>query len=268
MLYFMKWRVLPLKSNSGPMNMALDEAIAESVLERKSPPTIRFYGWQSPTISLGYRQKLQDDINIEACRNLGAVLVRRPTGGSAVLHLPSDLTYSVMVRDDNLPSHLQGKIKACYQHVCDYVIRTLQNDQIGLPAEQPAESPNDIRVYGCKISGNAQVRFKSSQGVVFLQHGTLLYDYDVDLLRKLIPDKNPGAIGWVKKWRDIPRETLYVAMVDAFTRGKEWMIGEISKDEHTRAILLSKEKYGNPSWTKKQGTVLKGSCYDHMGRSE
>ena len=267
--------------------MALDEAIGEEVMSRRSPATIRFYAWDHPTISLGNNQMIGSDIDVEACGEHQVRIVRRPTGGSAVLHMPSDLTYSVMVRDQDLSNELnelQGRLKISYHYFCNPIVGALQSPQIGLPAECPAESPNDIRVYGCKISGNAQVRLRWSGGqghasgnvsghpskveLGLLQHGTILYEFDEPLLRRLVRDPKPGGIGWVRKWRDVSREDVYAVLVDHFTAGKEWVWGEPNIAELARAEQLVREKYGSWEWTAKQGHKIKGSCYDHVGRGE
>ena len=84
----------------GATNMALDEAILQARLREIVPPTLRFFSWDPPTVSLGYGQRLDATINVEVCQPLGVGLVRRPTGGSAIYHdaLEREVTYSVVAR--------------------------------------------------------------------------------------------------------------------------------------------------------------------------
>ena len=88
------WRVLSHGPQDGAWNMALDEAIARAVGAGQVPATVRFYAWGAPTVSLGCLQATQGAIAPAACRERGVGVVRRPTGGRAVLH-DDELTYSV-----------------------------------------------------------------------------------------------------------------------------------------------------------------------------
>jgi len=89
------WRLLGTGLADGATNMAIDEAILWAVAEGKSPPTLRFYGWQPPCLSIGYSQSMEDEVNVDRCREAGIDIVRRPTGGRAILHA-DELTYSVV----------------------------------------------------------------------------------------------------------------------------------------------------------------------------
>jgi len=75
--------------------MAIDEAILWAVAEGKSPPTLRFYGWEPPCLSIGYSQSMEGEVDVDKCREVGVDFVRRPTGGRAILHA-DELTYSVV----------------------------------------------------------------------------------------------------------------------------------------------------------------------------
>ena len=91
-----RWRLLRDPPGDGAWNMAIDEAIARAVAEGRSPSTLRFYGWREPTVSLGYLQRSCGAVDRAACGRLGVAIVRRPTGGRAVLHA-RELTYSAAV---------------------------------------------------------------------------------------------------------------------------------------------------------------------------
>ena len=102
----MYWRVINYRIADPAWNMAVDEAILISYLEGKSPPTLRFYGWSPATVSLGYFQNVELEINIERLNLKGYGLVRRNTGGRAVLH-DRELTYSMVAgANEGLPDNL------------------------------------------------------------------------------------------------------------------------------------------------------------------
>ena len=98
------WRLLVTEPTDGATNMAIDEAVWLGRRAGASPPTIRFFAWAPPTVSLGYGQPLDRHVDIAACRRLGVGLVRRPTGGSAIYHdgPERELTYSVVAAADDI----------------------------------------------------------------------------------------------------------------------------------------------------------------------
>lgn len=93
--------------------MAIDEAVFREVGRNGGPPTLRFYGWSAPAVSIGYFQAVATQIDPEACREAGVALVRRPTGGKAVYH-DGDLTYAVVAPEKNplFPPTLIGTYEA------------------------------------------------------------------------------------------------------------------------------------------------------------
>src|SRR2546430_9302605 len=96
------WRLLLDKPASGAWNMAVDEVLLDAVAAGEAPPTIRFYEWAPPCLSLGYFQPF-DVVDVDGCRALGVEVVRRPTGGRAILH-DRELTYSIA-----LPASVLGQ---------------------------------------------------------------------------------------------------------------------------------------------------------------
>ncbi|MBN2538425.1 MAG: lipoate--protein ligase family protein, partial [Deltaproteobacteria bacterium] len=91
------WRIIPFEQYDPFENMAIDEAIFRVNQRREMPPTLRFYGWKKPAVSLGYFQHAESEIQCGYCRDRDIDIVRRPTGGKAVLH-GDDLTYSLVAR--------------------------------------------------------------------------------------------------------------------------------------------------------------------------
>ncbi|MDR2070690.1 MAG: lipoate--protein ligase family protein [Treponema sp.] len=156
-------------------NMGLDEALLESAARGGSLPVLRFYGWEPRAVSVGYFQGLEEEVDIQACKDRGVDVIRRITGGGAVFH-HAELTYSII-----LPvSHpLAGSsIQDSYRILCGGVIRGL--DLLGLNAR--FAPVNDIVCGDRKISGNAQTRRMNT----VLHHGTVLLDLDPDLMFSLL----------------------------------------------------------------------------------
>ncbi|MBI5593744.1 MAG: lipoate--protein ligase family protein [Deltaproteobacteria bacterium] len=170
------WRLLDTGMLPGPLNMAIDQALFEMHAAGESLPTLRFYQWQPPAVSLGYFQK-RHGLNLSACRDLGIDVVQRPTGGRAVLHV-NDLTYSVIAGAGELPFSLP----AAYGRLCEALLAGFR--MLGFEAAQgdektPSLSENicfmhpsigDIVFNGKKFIGSAQ----TWQGTSLLQHGSIV----------------------------------------------------------------------------------------------
>src|SRR5574341_1143833 len=103
-----RWRLILDGKDDGPTNMAVDQAIFRSVEIGASPPTLRFYGWMPPTISLGYAQDM-GVLDLEKCLSSGVGIVKRPTGGKAVFH-DKEVTYSLScpIPSGYFPDTLRG----------------------------------------------------------------------------------------------------------------------------------------------------------------
>ncbi len=175
------WRVIRDGFNDGYYNMAVDEAIASAVEEGISPPTLRFYGWKSPTLSIGYSQRLENKIDAEYCRKNKIDIVLRPTGGRAVLH-DKEVTYSIASPKNN--PLFPDNISETYRVIGEALSKGLSilgidansNSAFRIPHSvfrNPScfatTSQYEITVNGKKLIGSAQRRFKNS----FLQHGSI-----------------------------------------------------------------------------------------------
>ena len=173
------WRLIIDRTADGPTNMAIDEAIAQAVARRIVPPTLRFYEWDPPCVSLGRHQKLSD-IDLDACAIRGYGVVRRPTGGRAILHT-DELTYSVAAPDDD--PRVAGGVMDAYHRLSLGLVAGLR--LLGIPADEApgtsriganasaacfeVSSAYEICVNGHKLMGSAQYRTSH----LVLQHGTL-----------------------------------------------------------------------------------------------
>lgn len=245
----MRWRVIELETYDAYLNMALDETICEGIRKGTSLPTIRFYNWAPSAVSIGYFQSIKDEVNLDICRELGVDCIRRWTGGGAVYHdFEGEITYSVIAPANIFPKN----IIESYGLICGWLVRGLES--LGIEAE--FKPINDILVKGKKISGSAQTR----RGGILLQHGTLLYDLDLEKMfsvlnvsKQKITDKMISTakerVTCVRMQCDAGKTEVYEALVEAFTIGKDCESGTWSVDELGRAGELAEMKYRSDAWT-------------------
>lgn len=161
----------------GAQNMARDEALLTEAI-----PTVRLYGWRPACVSLG-RAQTEAEVDVEAARAWGLDVVRRATGGGAILHNESEVTYGVVLPLDHpgLPRDISGS----FSFVSEGIVRALR--VLGLPAEIESVPDNtretlcyvrkqgtNVMVRGRKISGGAQRRTDKA----LLQHGTVIVERD------------------------------------------------------------------------------------------
>ncbi len=242
----MRWRVIPYVENDAFLNMAIDESVSERVGSGQSPPTIRFYGWKPAAISIGYFQSLEREVDLEKCRAAGVDIVRRRTGGGAVFH-EREITYSIIGKEELFPRD----ILSSYREICGCII-----DALGLLGINAEFKPiNDILVEGRKISGNAQTR----RGGVLLQHGTLLYEVDVDRMFSLlrvsdekIKDKMIASakerVTSVRQQKNVDMEDVLAALEKGFTQGREYDAGTLTEEELADAKGLVESRYKKQEW--------------------
>jgi lipoate-protein ligase A len=247
-----KWRLLLTGFNTAFMNMAVDKAILVAHSKGRAPPTVRFYGWLPAAISIGYFQSLVDEVNLDACKELGIDYVRRITGGGAVFH-KDELTYSIVVTESH--PEIPKNILRSYGRICGAVMKGLQ--QLGIQSNYVPI--NDIISGGQKISGNAQTR---KMGTV-LQHGTILMDVDVEMMFSLLKVPNEKIrdklIQDVKQrvtslknivGRKISFEEVSTAMKKGFEEEfhVELIEEALSGEEIQLAKSFEKECFGTDEW--------------------
>ncbi len=266
-----RWRVLRTPPAPGAWNMAVDEAILEAVGQKHSLPTLRLYAWSPPCLSLGYAQPLSD-VDFEALQCNGWQLVRRPTGGRAILHT-DELTYSVIAPLDE--PRVAGGVLESYCRLAQALLDAL--NRLGLPARadsrydlppgtQPGgpvcfETPSnyEITVQGKKLIGSAQARRKD--GV--LQHGSLPLWGDLTRITRALRFKDEEArqkaaarlleraataqhLGVLLNWEDCA-DAFEAAF--AATLAIHFQPGDLTSQEQERAAQLVAEKYAHPAWT-------------------
>ncbi len=176
------WRFFLDEPRDGPTNMAIDEVLALGCARGCSPPTLRLYRWSVPTVSLGLNQPLHGEVNLTTCRQWGVPVIRRPTGGRALLH-ENELTYSLAIP---IP-HGSRSVLQDYEWISKCLLLAMRRlgvtatlsrgdrtkgDAGGLCFLSP--SRYELIVDGRKLIGSAQRRFSRT----LLQQGSLLIEID------------------------------------------------------------------------------------------
>ena len=257
------WRLLVTEPADGAANMAIDEALWRGRRQRTSPPTLRFYAWSPPTVSLGYGQPLDQDVDLEACRALGVGVVRRPTGGRAIYHdgPERELTYSVAALNDDLG--VGPDLLATYRWIARALARGLRD--LGVPVEIVERRRDYGPVPGfCfarsgsyeltfdtrKIVGSAQRR----HGRSFLQHGSILLGIDAARLAAIFPG-TPDPAGSVATLDDAPGyrpdwDTCVRVLASAFEaeHGIALRPGGLNETEAIEADALVRDRYATEAW--------------------
>ncbi|MBU4310640.1 lipoate--protein ligase family protein [bacterium] len=268
----MRWRLIQDDYHDAYTNMAIDEVLLQSNI-----PVLRFYRWRPPAISVGYFQRLEEEIDLEECKRQGIDYVRRITGGKAVLH-DKELTYSFVISQDLMPK----SIIESYKVISRAILIALES--LGLkPAMNPAplnkdrvntkrcgvkekvdrirKSPlcfNDpsyyeIVVNGKKIVGSAQVRKKGK----ILQHGSILIDFDIEKMCSLF--KTGNRISQVQKRvtslnNELRKEIEFKDLAFALRKGFEENFAvrlipdELTRKESILAQEIAATKFSTKEW--------------------
>ena len=260
--------------HDGAWNMAIDSVIVDAVSTGKQPPTLRLYGWDPFCLSLGYGQRLRD-ADQQSLGASGWDLVRRPTGGKAILH-GDELTYSLCLPIDH--PFASGDVVESYRRISVGLLRALES--LGLSASARRQASNaghrtagpvcfelsshyEIVVEGRKLIGSAQLRRKG----VLLQHGTIPLGGDITrICDVLVFDNKDDRDEQRTRLREratslaqvLGREPTWAEVAEALERGFSQNLGapfnrdRLSECEAARARALRVEKYANPEWTNKR----------------
>ncbi len=202
------WRLIPVYEGTGAEQMAIDSWLLDQHVKGLQPSCLRFYTWRSPTLSLGYHQRQFPHFwNTLQWQGQPIDLVRRPTGGRAVLH-QGDLTYALIT------SGLSGSRRDIYQQLCQFLIegwRALGIElTFGAAGRGYIHNPNcfgtataaDLVMNdGYKLIGSAQVY---RDGCV-LQHGSMRLSPDSDLFERVFGEKELS---------DLPTSVLTAGGID------------------------------------------------------
>ena len=264
------WRLLDSGFLNGQMNMAVDEAVMLAVSEGKAPPTIRFYGWEPFCLSIGYAQSMQEEVDLDACREAGFDYVRRPTGGRAILH-GDELTYSLLVSREE--PRVTGGIVESYRRLSIGLVEGLRllgadalqaNAQRKKIAEKSAacfDAPShyEITVGGKKLVGSAQMRRK---GMV-LQHGSLPLYGDITRVMDYLIMPSEERRAYLRDdlrrrattleavlGQAVPFDEVVTALAGGVSRSLnlDLVPGELTLYEQELADSLYRDKYSTDEW--------------------
>jgi lipoate-protein ligase A len=247
------WRYIPPTPLPGAHNMALDGAMLEAHLRGETPPTLRVYTWRPPAVSLGRFQQAEASLDLTACRNAGVDVVRRPTGGRAILHTEEEVTFSVVISEERLGTH--GTM-ACYRALAFAIVAGLKDlgldarlvERAGAREARSAQDPVcfavqarcDLVVGSSKLVGSAQLH----RGGAVLQQNSLplrlrLGDWARFFRRRA---EAPAAVGlWEAAGAEWPHSRVAEALRKGFeqTFQIELANGEPTESELRRAAELA-----------------------------
>jgi lipoate-protein ligase A len=261
-----RWRLLVDAGANGAWNMAVDEAILDRYAGPQAPdePTLRLYGFRPAALSLGRLQEAATSHCPDYLRESGIDLVRRPTGGNAVLH-DQERTYSVIGRLRHPP--FDGRVLETYRRIAACLVVALQRLDVdaavgpGRPRETRERrrseaacfallSSHEITHAGRKLVGSAQLRRRGA----FLQHGSIPLRSDAgELARSLGAPVAPESFTDLESAAGarVAADQLDTALVTAFeeTLGASLNRATLSAGEMNRATRLYSWKYRSTAWT-------------------
>ena len=209
------WHFLVTPPASGAENMALDEALMDRA-RATGEWTLRVYSWSVPTLSLGRNQTARGRYDLDRIRERGLDVVRRPTGGRAILH-HREVTYSVTA-----PTATAGELGESYHRINRLLLAALRSLGVGATVAEPTTrsiSPGmspcfdepaagELVVGERKLAGSAQWRIDGA----LLQHGSILVADDQSSLAELaVEGQSPitppatlaEALGWQPSVEDV-----------------------------------------------------------------
>ena len=265
-----RWRLLRHGAATGAENMAVDEAIAQAIAAGLVPPTLRFYAWAPPCVSLGRNQPAKG-VDVSRCASRGYDVVRRPTGGRAILHT-DEMTYSIVAS----PEHrlMQGYVLDSYLRISHGLVAGLR--RLGIAAEEApgtnragpdvsaacfeVPSAYEIVAGGRKILGSAQARRSTS----VLQHGSLplvgdltrvvdCLAFDDEAEREALRASLQGHAATVEEL--LGRVVSFDEAVDAMVAGMvdaleiDLVPDDLTGQERAWTQELVRDKYQHDSWT-------------------
>lgn len=222
-------------------NLALDEALLDEAEQAGSPlETLRLWEPLGPMVVLGRSSRIAEEVNLDACRNRGVPVLRRPSGGAAVVIGPGCLNYSLV-----LSYALRPTLRAV-DHAHCLVMNTLTAALQPLVPEIRPQGTSDLAIGRSKFSGNS-IRSKSTH---LLYHGTLLYDFPLELIEACLamPPRQPD-------YRDGRPHAAFLTNLplsaDALRQAllEAWDAAEARADWPRQATArLAAEKYTQRPW--------------------
>ncbi len=245
--------------------MAVDDALlAACAAGAPGFPCVRFYAWSPATLSLGYHQDPDTAADPVALRAMGLDLVRRPTGGRAVLH-EAELTYSVVGGCRQGP--LAGPVMTSYRRISEALASGLR--RLGIAAFlSSGEAPGpagplepcfvrrwrcEVEAEGAKLVGSVQLQ----RAGVLLQQGSIPLRMDGSRLTRATGGAQVPVLRGLEDaaGRPLEREELQSCFIAALEESFQIVLrpGLLEGEEEQRAQNLERERYGDPHWTKDTG---------------
>lgn len=264
------WRFIDSGQCSAACNMALDEAIATAVRKDKSPPTLRLYGWNIQSVSIGCFQKISD-IDIEYCIGKHIPVIRRPTGGRAILH-NHELTYSFSIKTIQglFSKGLIDSYKKISIALGSALLKIGLSPELKLSREArntsaihhsrialcfQSTSFGEITINNKKVVGSAQKRWTDS----LLQQGSIPFTIDNDKMVRIFrlesTQEVKGAIIGLKDiFPDLNTNDLQNAIRISFeeTFDARLISSSPSQEEVSLAQELEAQKYLSHQWNFKR----------------
>ncbi|WP_442507636.1 lipoate--protein ligase family protein [Novipirellula sp. SH528] len=254
----MQARLIELVAGGPAENMAIDQALLESV-DRDAVPTLRFYTWSEPTVSLGYFQKASDRLAHSPSAN--CAFVRRATGGGAIVH-HNELTYSFCWPLEYVPAGAKSEL---YQQTHQAIIESLgrfgvsatRYADLGTQAVQTVTSnekrcdpflcfqrrtDEDLVVAGYKVVGSAQ---RTSRKAV-LQHGSILLDVSPHA------PELPGVVNLTPQSIAIQELAEVLSMTMEHVFGMKFDVFSTGEEFNQRAKQIRLTRFGQPEWNEKR----------------
>jgi lipoate---protein ligase len=234
-------RLLNLSLPTAAENVALDEALLdEADAGDATDETLRLWEPRQPMIVVGRSSQFGIEVKLDVCRQLGIPVLRRPSGGAAIITGPGCLMYALV-----LSYKLRPQLRAL-QQAHRWVLGTLTAALSAFTDGIKCQGTSDLAIGGRKFSGNS-VRCRRN---FFLYHGTLLYDFPLPLIERCLampprmPDYREGRPhgGFVTNL-PLPAETVRQALGDTFAAHEpraDW--------PERRMAMLAAEKYSLPQW--------------------
>jgi len=253
-------RLITHEENNAFFNMAIDEAISEAVRQELSPPTLRLYRWSRPSLSIGHFQKISE-VNIDHCNKMDFPVVRRLTGGRAILH-DAELTYSFSAKTGT--SFFSSSLHENYAVISNAILLGLKT--CGIEADISFErkrnsgqrnaacfkavSYGEITIDGKKVIGSAQKRYTDG----FMQHGSILLGFDADKLCNTLVHGDKNVLRDITSINDHVEGISYDDLSLSIKKGFEDSLGiKLISDSPTKFELslakdLKKNKYSTSDW--------------------
>ena len=265
------WYFINSGSCRPSFNMAMDEVLLDWHSRGHLPPVLRFYRWEPAALSLGRFQKTEGRIDFQAAANMGIEVVRRPTGGLAVLH-DRELTYSIIISEKH--EKISPSVTETYRTLSAGLLEGYRNLGVSASLAVPEGAAGqdgtavcfeksswyELEIEGRKAAGSAQNRQKS----VVLQHGSIPIELNADTLYDLFiyPDeraKQRARQAFSEKavslaevlGRTVGAEETEAAFRDGFEKGLDIDLVSYHPDQELirEAEKLMEEKYLNEAYT-------------------